>query len=366
MITIATHFLFPLTISICLLYISEKVKIKINNKSLNKVITLIALIIPAIVAASRKIIEVGDSTLYGEFIFNCALENDWKYYFNFLHNNYYSFETGYLLLTYIISRITSNYHILFFIISFINVCIIYDGLKKLEKHIKLDKWMGMLVFYLLFFGETLNIIRQSLGLAIIFWGMHYIYEKKQYKFLLTVFIASLFHISCILGAVLYYVYYLIKKSKNKKILVYLIAFISLFVVIFYSKIFNLLQLLNILPSKFFSLYYLNDIPFSPFAIVTKGPVIIIFWIFLLIKGKSLDDEDGWFYFLLLALDIIISQLAGGNEYLYRMALIFAYNKIIFFSTNYNKKIRVLLIIYSILYFIMEYIYLGALPVQTFK
>ena len=358
-------FLLPLIISIVLLYISENYVITVGGKKINKFITMIALIIPMIVSASRLIIDVGDSKQYGEFVFNYAAENSWTDYYKYFHNNYYSFESGFLFLTFIVSRITLNYHILFFIFSMINVLLIYDGIKRLSPYINMSKWFGMLVFYLLFFGETLNIVRQCLGIAIIFWGLHYIFEKKPIKYLITVFVAMLFHISSALGVLLYLLYYLINNSKNKKLLVFSISLASLAFVMFYSKIFLILQGFNILPSKFFSLYYIDGIPFSPFALLTKGP-LLLFVLFSKNSEQKLNDGDYWYYFLLLTFDLIVSQLAGGNEYLYRMALVFAYIKIPFFASSTNKKNRLLLMIYCVVYFYMEYVYQGALPPQMFK
>lgn len=365
--TILINFLIPLMVSTILLYFSEKKSIVINSRKINKFIIIIALIIPAIVASSRLIIDVGDSKLYGETIFNYAQNNTWRDYYDYFHNNYFSFESGFLLLTFVIGQFTSNYHILFFAFSFINVILIYDGLNKLKPYIKFDNWNAMIVFYLLFFGQTLNIVRQSLGIAIVFWGLHYVFEKKPLKFFIVVLIAMQFHISSALAIALYFLYYIIRKCKNKKNMVCLISICCLIVVMGYSKVFLFLQGLNILPSKFFSLYYINGLPFSPFAIVTKGPLILIFLIFILSKSKNkyFNEIDEWYFFLLLCFDLIISQLAGENEYLYRMALVFAYIKIPYFAIYSNKKLRKFLIFYCFIDFYMEYIYQGALPIDMF-
>lgn len=365
--TILMKFLLPLMISTILLFLAEKKSILIKGKKINKFIVIIALIIPMIVASSRLIIDVGDSKLYGKTIFDYALNNNWINYYDYFHNNYFSFESGFLLLTFIISKFTSNYHILFFIFSLINIILIYDGLNKLKPYMKFSNWNAMLVFYLLFFGETLNIVRQSLAIAIVFWGLHYVFEKKPFKFLVTVLIAMQFHVSSVIAIILYFLYYVIKKLKNKKIIVYSVSICCLIFVMCYSKVFLFLQELNILPSKFYSLYYISGIPFSPFAILTKAPLIIIFLTLILSKSRNgkLNETNEWYCFLLLCLDLIISQLAGGNEQLYRMALIFAYIKIPYFAEDSNKKIRKFLICYCFIYFYMEYIYQGALPIDMF-
>lgn len=357
-------FIIPLLISVFLLYLSEDCRFKKKFRKYNFILIIIAILIPSLIAGIRNIISVGDTKLYGDTIFNFSLNNNWKTYYDYFHNNYFSFESGYLLLSYIISRFTSNYHILFFIISLINNLLIYFGLKKLKPHFNNKIWMGMFVYYLIFFGETLNIVRQSLSLAIIIFGLHYVFEKKLFKYIIVILIAMQFHISALIGFFIYPLYYLYNKVENKKRYVTIISILFLLFVIFYSKIFLLLQNLDILPSKFFSLYYLKERAFSPFAIATKLPIIIILIYYLNLKDN--ESYNNSYYILLLMIDLIVSQLAGGNEYLYRMALIFSYTKLLIFSINYSsKKLKYVLFAYCFAYFFMEYIYQGALPVSLF-
>lgn len=369
MLTLIIRFIFPLMISTILLYISEKYNISSNGKKINLGLVIIALLIPMIVASSRNIINLGDSKFYGDIIFNYARENNWTSFYNYFHNNYFSIESGFLLLTYLISKFTSNYHILFFIYSMINIILIYDGLNKLKKHIDFNKWTAMLIFYLLFFGQTLNFVRQCLGLAIAFWGLHYIFENKPYKYIIVVLVAMTFHISLFMAFFLYFLYYCIVKIKNKKLFVCVISLLSLVLTMSFSKIFILVRSWNILPSKFFSLYNIDGIPISPFALLTKGTFIIIYILYLQQKNKnskqSYVTNREWYFIILLLLDLIISQLAGKSEQLYRMSLIFAYIKIPFFAKNNKLIIRIFLIVYCLIYFYMEYIYQGALPVENF-
>lgn len=64
--------------------------------------------------------------------------------------------------------------------------------------------MTSLLFLFLPWNGTFNGVRQYLASAVLFCGYRFIYEKKLWKWLLTVFLAASFHISAVVMVVLYF------------------------------------------------------------------------------------------------------------------------------------------------------------------
>ena len=356
-----------ISLSTLLFAIAEHVKFSYGGRNVNAVIASIALVIPVIIAASRQIIDLGDTTLYGRVLYDSAKTMSFMDYYKTFHKGYYAIEILYLIISYGISNITYSYHGLLFFISIFNNFLIYDGLKKLKAHFNIEVWFAMFIFYFLYYGQTLNIVRQSLAVAIVFWGIHLIFEKKPLKFFLCVLMASLIHVSAVLGVTLYILYSLLYNKKYRKQKVFIIALIMFFLVFQYQNMFVILRYLNILPSKFYSLYSISSISVSPYAILTKGPIVIFFgWRFAkTYKDMEILDLDKWYLFLLLVIDFLVSQLAGANADLVRLSLYFAYAKIILFSSVSSKKVKLWLQVYCLLCFFLEYGYYGEIPVNLF-
>ena len=120
------------------------------------------------------------------------------------------FEFGYVLLQYIISRVTSNFNIFLLICTiFMNTSIGIFIYKYSKQPI-----VSILMFILLrlFFNE-MNILREFLAVCIILNSVQYIVDRKIIKFLIVVFIASLFHASALVAVPLYFLY---RKEMNFK------------------------------------------------------------------------------------------------------------------------------------------------------
>lgn len=109
-----------------------------------------------------------------------------------------------------------NPHIFFFLTAAISfACIIY----ACQKHIKIKAGLGwgLLVFLALPLGfiYTLSIQRQFVAVAILMFGIKYLWNRKIVKYLVVTALASMAHMSSFLCILLYLVQ---SKFVNKKIL----------------------------------------------------------------------------------------------------------------------------------------------------
>lgn len=130
------------------------------------------------------------------------------YVYNFINNTdvqYYVFnddvEKGYQVFEYIVLSLTHEYFWFLFIASIIVVSLYLIAIKKLS----IDYYTSLYIyicfgFYTFFF----NGLRQGIAMAICFFGLPYLIEKRIISYFLVVFIASLFHVSALVMLPIYF------------------------------------------------------------------------------------------------------------------------------------------------------------------
>ena len=90
----------------------------------------------------------------------------------------------------------------YFIISSLLISIFfYYGIKQNSKDYILSSFC--FISFPFFYLESMNIIRQFIAIAIVFYAIRYIYERNFLKYAFFVLIASLFHISALIAFILY-------------------------------------------------------------------------------------------------------------------------------------------------------------------
>ena len=116
-------------------------------------------------------------------------------------------DFGYKWTNILFSRISSNYQLFIsFIAFFLYISTIYF-IKSESNNIVIST----ILFYLLFYHFYINILRQSIAIAILLLGYKQLKEKNYVKYILFIFVAFLFHKTAIV-AVLF-----IPLMKNKSI-----------------------------------------------------------------------------------------------------------------------------------------------------
>lgn len=110
-------------------------------------------------------------------------------------------EYGYQLLDSIILAFSYNYFWLFLITSIIVVCLHLITIKK----ISINYFYSVLVFITFgFYTFFFNGLRQGVAMAICFFGLPYLIEKRIFYYSVIVFLASLFHTSALIMLPLYF------------------------------------------------------------------------------------------------------------------------------------------------------------------
>jgi hypothetical protein len=173
----------------------------------------------AIVAGLRDDSVGADILVYGDRYFYAALSSD---NFQSLIDQLGIAEPGYLMFNYLVSRFFSSSGWFYFFLSFTQMFFVFLGVYHWRD--KFPIWFGMFVFYCFFFNSSMNLMRQTLALSIIFFATTFIFKKKPVLFYLLVCFATLFHYSAILGFSLHWLYIFLTKYKSNKAKLLLITF----------------------------------------------------------------------------------------------------------------------------------------------
>lgn len=117
-------------------------------------------------------------------------------------NEKVSFEYGYGIFSSIIKQVGGNIQTIYFIIVTFNVLLLIKTLKQYTKLII----VGLFVYYcILYFHLEMIYTRQSVAVMICFWCLKFIQQKKIYRYLFFVLLASSFHRMALILIPLYFI-----------------------------------------------------------------------------------------------------------------------------------------------------------------
>ncbi|WP_027089516.1 EpsG family protein [Thomasclavelia saccharogumia] len=183
------------------------------KKNQKKYMVYIVFILLVLLSGTRY--YMGGSDVYAyEGVFNNVPDvfTILKYIFTGVNNGINTnYESGYLLINSIIKSLGFNYFGFTLIISILFYFFMYNGLKPYVK----DWSIVIAIFmYKLMFYDTFISIRQGLTIAIFFYAIQYIVNKKPIQYFLICFISFCIHRAALFLFPLYFVQY-IPISKNR-------------------------------------------------------------------------------------------------------------------------------------------------------
>lgn len=239
-------------------------------------------------------------------------------------------EKGYSTFVFLISRINKSLFLNLFITQFLIIGLTVIGLVKFKKYINISLSFSMFLYYMLFFNISLNLVRQSIAMAIIFCAFPFLLENKWLQFLISIFIATLFHRTAIIGLIVFILYLVLIRDvqirkikfgektlciKWKQLISGFIVLLAAIILIGSSSILNpILHLLNL--SNFGLLYSKGFGSFSLSQTLIRLPFLFL----LIFSWKKMENDNlKYFYFVLTVIDILFSQMSGGSSIILRIS-----------------------------------------------
>lgn len=328
----------------------------------------ISIVSPCILAGARDVSVGADTSGYGLLVFQIAKQTNGVIEFMSLDNAYVrGVEWLYRLFVYIISHLSDDIFWQFFLIQFIITYFLYISLIRSE--VRKYTWLGLLVYYNLFFSFSLNIMRQSIAMFIILWGVKFIQKRELWKYLGTVILCVLIHKISIIAFFLYPLYQIctMEKSKRKgiflnacikykKVIFAIIILLAITIVVNGRKIITLLAVFKASYSGQLGLFK-DSFDFNVAALVFMAMILLP----IIFKWKRLVaiDKTFNFYIVCTITALILWQLSGILQEAYRVCLyvwIFIIPAISKMIMLLNRKKRILMITYYIIVLQIYYYY----------
>lgn len=275
---------------------------------------------------------------------------------------YKQLEYGYFIINYI-GSLTNSLSVTLTLASGITMVFLLLGLKKFN----INNTIAYAIVLLTFFPVNLNLVRQSMAMAIVFYALSFLYKKHYLKFFFLVLLASTFHFTAILMLVLIFfdprIYDIGKKFRIKKYIIpLLLLFLTALIVINFNFIVTYLT-----SNPYFSHYsYLvsSERVGQNRDIILNGILIGI----ILVFGFKLFKNDDSIKALLFILVFGFILSFTGKQMLYAkrismymdliyivliIKVIYSFNK-----TIWKKLFLGGYITYAVIRFIIMYYYLG--------
>lgn len=308
-----------------------------KKKNIYRVFSIIAVIFPCILAACRDSTIGTDVGIYGDIIFNNSLKMKFSEFIVYRKADYL-----YLLVVYLCSHTIGTLQFQYFVLQALTIVPFYSSLQRRES--RRYAWVGMAVYYLVLFPYSLNLMRQSIAIALLFWGFKFIEQRNLFKYVFAVLVSTLFHTTAIVGVVVYPIVILMNadtrdittwnlypKYKNSfwikiayrygKFISWIIILTTIFLLTQFSRVITILYTFN---SENYSHFYNQLLP-SKTPIIVEYVVLMfpIFAIYLLQK-KYYDCVNGEIrsLFTLSAMGMILYQAAKISAETYRVSLYF--------------------------------------------
>lgn len=283
---------------------------------------VIGIMIPAVLAGMRSSYVGTDVLLYARQVFASAIGSSSLSWMG-RWNSIYGVEYGYLLLNYIISLFTENIAWQFFAVELFILIFIYKGFSYIKRNVsdRLSIAGMFMIYYLLFYNESLNLMRQSMAVAVTIYGFRYVHQRKLLKYLLIIALAMQFHITSLLAVIIYPIYVMVF-ARRKYSLKYFLAVVSIIGTPLIGRAAEMIIYTGVFGDKFFK-YFNNGInmAYSFNQLIIRIPFIILIWYMASVKRSNRPYYN--FMIIVLLLDLVFAELRGIDVTLYRLSLYFS-------------------------------------------
>lgn len=182
---------------------------KTQKKQLFWLFSVLSILIPTLLAGLRDY-EIGIDTMN---YFN--LKRYWAgavsaeslgAYMKFYMSIGYG-EPLFALLCGFVAQVFGNYSVFLFLVHAVIMTGFYIGAWRFRKEV--NPAIVLVLFYLLYYSHSLNIMRQYMAMAIVFAALADITQKKYLRYCICVAVAVLFHTSALLGLGIFAVHWYI-------------------------------------------------------------------------------------------------------------------------------------------------------------
>ncbi|WP_069825208.1 EpsG family protein [Pediococcus pentosaceus] len=302
----------------------------------NILVNSIILALPMAILAGLRTTNIGtDIQVYGLGEFNIATFSGSLTAYLQSIKMHYGTETLYSLLNYSVAKFTNNINIFLFILSLITIAFFVAGALLFRKKFEIPVWIQLSVFWGLIYGNSLNIMRQTVAMSIVYFAVAELVNGQKWNrlmFFILIAAASGFHRTALIAIAFYVIYEYVQKVTDKAkfslqiVIVVILTLISIVLGIF---------IINKLLGTSFALKYgqyiegtnwLNQTSLSWSRVLMLTTMPIITFVLLLVDINKITNQEEKkyliFFLLVLVIDLITQFSAVSGKLLSRLGLYF--------------------------------------------
>lgn len=321
-------YVIMMTLSCLSLYLAFNAKFRYSSG--RRVFVIFGLLAPCVLAACRDVTVGTDVLSYVVKTVDFAETHSLpESIIRFTAPNIPEIEPLYIFFTYVIAQFTNSISVYLFVIEFACVFFLYEALKELVRPNKI--WFGFFIFYMLFYGFSLNLMRQVIVMCLGLWGLKYIKEHMFKRYIIIGLAMFFVHRTAVIMFLIYFLYpfvtghniknKFIKNLANSNRVVFdgLLIVGSSVVVLFAGKLITLIATLTG-SFQYQALHVKSYFTIIPSHLLFMSVFILLSLFFL--KHAAKNNRDVEYYCVLSILAVILWQVQGISREAYRMALYF--------------------------------------------
>lgn len=271
-------------------------------------------------------------------------------------------EYGFTLLIKFTQYFTSDWTFLFFICAVITCFLI---ILRLWDFRDISSFPIMVTaFYMLYFLRTMNVTRQFVAIAIVFYFSRYFFKKKYFKYIVGIIIASLFHVSSLMAFALFALDFL--KWKELKILHKVLLSICVLCFPLFVKVAE-----HVITSEF-GIYFLNeDTNLGVMTLVKLVFLVLSCFLSGLLSNNIHNKIDGNNFVIrcciyIYAVALILQSLGYVFPFMDRIGLLFNMFGIVYWGILFKTKSVSNKFFYSIMFLLLvAYPFIGTLIYDSY-
>lgn len=321
-------YLVMFSMSFILLLMAKSNSIRYNF--VRNILTFIALALPVMMAALRAETVGTDMKVYViPFYEKAVTSNTFNELYGIFNYQLLS-DPGYFMLTWLCSRISDDFHVGLFFYELIVIVFTYKALKRYNgvNGIKISIPLAMLWFYMMFFNQSLNIVRQMIAVSIIFFATSYLFNKNYKLYIVWSIIAILMHSSAIISLAIGVMYIFLssdkimtdKQSLNKAVIFVICLYI---IIIFADNGIRYLVDHRILRANYLNYLSGGDYQTTRVAVSTLiAPLMYFFFAIIHYDKLKRRDENSLFLLMCVLMNFMASFGSGISTYLSRFSFYF--------------------------------------------
>lgn len=263
-----------------------------------------------------------DTTVYFHEVIDTAIHSggfreymahEWVL-FGWSHHMVSQYEPGFTLFVYFVSRVFRSVIVTQFAVQLLIIVPVYLALKRREE---IPLWFGMLVYCLVFFNMSLNLVRQSIAVSFTLLASQLWMEKRKKAGIWVLVLACCFHKSALLTLIVIAIYeYFYADSKIeaciggrelcpqtvRAVILMCIALVALLMIT------PMVAFLRNTPLARLSWYLDGDLKFMPNQVIKLLPPLLI--MMMNRKRMSPDGKEAAFYMTIIILAVFLLQLTS--------------------------------------------------------